>query len=223
MRLTACACLVEHLSLTVLSRAYVRLPLSAVVSAEPLRRRLARWTCRGRASAGRCGRVARGAGAGVLAARARCTGRPWCRSTSAALAGCSARRRTSADELQRAAADRGLQLQVDDRADADGRDAAGAGARPACTVAPPGGERAAVAPESPLGRSVRRLPVANATRWPLPLGVLRRLPTRGDGDRLARMRDEVVALLRRWGLKTLGDLAGLPVAAAVGAAGAGTA
>jgi protein ImuB len=135
-----------------------------------------------------------------------------------------------ADELQRAAQDRGLRLQI---AVAPTRTAAmllalsasglgagrsrtppGAGSRkppfdrPRATrstvegseavVIPPGGERNAVAP--------------------LPLGVLRQLPF----DSLRSLRagrfeagetagaDEVVALLRRWGLKTLGDLAGLP-------------
>jgi protein ImuB len=47
----------------------------------------------------------------------------------------------------------------------------------------------------------------------LPLGVLRRLPVEGirdQGDPRSLPADEVVTLLHRWGLRTLGDLAALP-------------
>jgi protein ImuB len=96
-------------------------------------------------------------------------------------------------ELRRAAADRGLHPHV---AVAPTRTAALllALARAGLTVVPPGGERNAVAP--------------------LPLGVLRQLPLPGDpagaGGREAHAGAGAVEVLRRWGLKTLGDLAGLP-------------
>jgi protein ImuB len=137
-----------------------------------------------------------------------------------------------ADELRRAAEGRGLRLQV---AIAPTRTAAlllalsatGIGAGRSGTppgawsrkpgagllVVPPGGERDAVAP-LPLG-VLRQLPFDPSTR-------LRVVPSPSRNDSLRSLRagrfeagetagaDEVVALLRRWGLKTLGDLAGLP-------------
>jgi protein ImuB len=91
------------------------------------------------------------------------------------------------EELARAAEDRGLHLHI---AVAPTRTAALllALARPGVTVIPPGGERQAVAP--------------------LPLGVLRQYPPElhGTEDQCQR----VIDLLRRWGLRTLGDLADLP-------------
>jgi impB/mucB/samB family C-terminal domain len=95
------------------------------------------------------------------------------------------------EELKRAAEDRGLSPHV---AVAPTRTAALllALSRPGLTVVPPGGERQAVAP--------------------LPLGVLRQLSSAGlrelygTDDQCQR----VVDLLRRWGLRTLGDLAELP-------------
>jgi len=110
-------------------------------------------------------------------------------------------------ELRRAAADRGLHPHI---AIAPTRTAAllMALARAGVTVVPPGGGRSAVAV--------------------LPLSVLRQLPHgaeapchRNDppgrrglsssaGSRDAEAGSAVVDLLRRWGLKTLGDLAGLP-------------
>lgn len=91
------------------------------------------------------------------------------------------------DELKREAAHRGLLLHI---AVAPTRTSALllALARPGITVVPPGGERQAVAP--------------------LPLAILRQYPPElhGAGDRC----QPVVDLLRRWGLRTLGDLADLP-------------
>jgi protein ImuB len=91
------------------------------------------------------------------------------------------------DELKREAEHRGLHLHI---AVAPTRTSALllALARPGVTVVPPGGERQAVAP--------------------LPLGILRQYPPElhGAGDRC----QQVVDLLRRWGLRTLGDLADLP-------------
>ncbi len=91
------------------------------------------------------------------------------------------------EELKRAAEDRGLSLHV---AIAPTRTAALllALARPGVMVVPPGGERQAVAP--------------------LPLGVLRHYPRElyGTDEQCGR----VIDLLRRWGLRTLGDLAELP-------------
>ena len=91
------------------------------------------------------------------------------------------------EELRRAARDRGLAAQI---AVAPTRTAALllALSRPGVTVVPPGGERQAVAP--------------------LPLGVLRQYPRELYGTDEACQR--LVDLLRRWGLRTLGDLAGLP-------------
>ena len=97
------------------------------------------------------------------------------------------------DELRRAAADRGLHPHI---GIAPTRTAALllALARAGVTVVPPGGERAAVAP--------------------IPLGILRRLPPRPDLSGVAGADVETGAAvadrLQRWGLKTLGDLAGLP-------------
>ena len=97
------------------------------------------------------------------------------------------------DELRRAAADRGLHPHI---GIAPTRTAALllALARAGVTVVPPGGERAAVAP--------------------IPLGVLRRLPSRPDvsgaGGADVETGSTVADRLQRWGLKTLGDLAGLP-------------
>jgi protein ImuB len=121
------------------------------------------------------------------------------------------------DALRRAAADRGLHPHI---AIAPTRTAALllALARAGVTVVPPGGERTAVAP--------------------LSLAVLRQLPSGGHRTEVLRHRDEVLRSrseaphsgrsrpstgsddveagsavadrLRRWGLKTLGDLAGLP-------------
>jgi protein ImuB len=97
------------------------------------------------------------------------------------------------DELRRAAADRGLHPHI---GIAPTRTAALllALARAGVTVAPPGGERAAVAP--------------------IPLGILRRLPPRPDVPGACATGVEtgsaVADRLQRWGLKTLGDLAGLP-------------
>jgi protein ImuB len=91
------------------------------------------------------------------------------------------------DELRRAAGDRGLAVQI---AVAPTRTAALllALARPGVTVVLPGGERQAVAP--------------------LPLGVLRQYPRdrQGAGDGC----DQLIERLRRWGLRTLGELAELP-------------
>jgi protein ImuB len=118
-----------------------------------------------------------------------------------------------ADELRQSAEDRGLRLRI---AVAPTRTAAlllalsplppafggigprggpepGRRAAAGVIVVPPGRERDAVAP--------------------LPLGVLRQLPfdgIGGQGPRSLQGADEVVTLLRRWGLKTLGDLARLP-------------
>ncbi len=90
------------------------------------------------------------------------------------------------EELKRAAEDRGLSLHI---AIAPTRTAALllALARPGVIVVPPGGERQAVAL--------------------LPLGVLRQYPRElyGTEDQCQR----VIDLLRRWGLRTLGDLAEL--------------
>jgi protein ImuB len=88
------------------------------------------------------------------------------------------------EELRRAAADRGAHPHI---AMAATRTAAMllALARAGVTVVPPGGESSALAP--------------------LSLGVLRRL----DGD-WGQQAAGVVDLLRRWGLRTLGDLAALP-------------
>ncbi len=97
------------------------------------------------------------------------------------------------DELRCAAADRGLHPHI---GIAPTRTAALllALARAGVTVVPPGGERAAVAP--------------------IPLGILRRLPPRPDVSGVAGADVEtgsaVADRLQRWGLKTLGDLAGLP-------------
>jgi len=97
------------------------------------------------------------------------------------------------DELRRAAADRGLHPHI---GMAPTRTAALllALARAGVTVVPPGGERAAVAP--------------------IPLGILRRLPPRPDvpgaSGAGAETGSAVADRLQRWGLKTLGDLAGLP-------------
>ena len=101
-------------------------------------------------------------------------------------------------ELRRAAADRGLRLHI---ALAPTRTAAMllALARAGVTVVPPGGEREALAL--------------------LPLSVLRQLPPRRPDARRSKSSERqqadtgsaVVDLLRRWGLRTLGDLAGLPV------------
>jgi protein ImuB len=96
-------------------------------------------------------------------------------------------------ELRRTAADRGLHPHI---AVAPTRTAALllALARAGVTVVPPGGERAAVAP--------------------LSLAVLRQLPPRpggaGAGGAGVETGSDVADRLRRWGLKTLGDLAGLP-------------
>ncbi len=91
------------------------------------------------------------------------------------------------EELTRAAEERGLSPQI---AIAPTRTAALllALSRPGIIVVPPGGERRAVAP--------------------LPLGVLRQYPRElyGTDDQCQR----VIDLLRRWGLRTLGDLAELP-------------
>ena len=91
------------------------------------------------------------------------------------------------DELRREAEHRGLHLHI---AVAPTRTSALllALARPGVTVVPPGGERQAVAP--------------------LPLGILRQYPPElhGAGDEC----QQAVDLLRRWGLRTLGDLADLP-------------
>jgi nucleotidyltransferase/DNA polymerase involved in DNA repair len=91
------------------------------------------------------------------------------------------------EELKRAAEDRGLTPHI---AIAPTRTAALllAVARPGVVVVPPGGERQAVAP--------------------LPLGVLRQYPRelRGPDEPCER----AIELLRRWGLRTLGDLAELP-------------
>ena len=97
------------------------------------------------------------------------------------------------DELRRAAADRGLHPHI---GIAPTRTAALllALARAGVTVVPPGGERTAVAP--------------------IPLGILRRLPPRPDvsgaGGADVETGPAVADRLQRWGLKTLGDLAGLP-------------
>jgi len=91
------------------------------------------------------------------------------------------------EELTRAAEDRGLSPHV---AIAPTRTAALllALSRPGVTVVPPGGERQAVAT--------------------LPLGVLRQYPRElyGTDDQC----QPAIDLLRRWGLRTLGDLAELP-------------
>ena len=91
------------------------------------------------------------------------------------------------EELKRAAEDRGLSPHV---AVAPTRTAALllALSRPGVTVVPPGGERQAVAT--------------------LPLGVLRQYPRElfGADDQC----QPAIDLLRRWGLRTLGDLAELP-------------
>ena len=91
------------------------------------------------------------------------------------------------EDLKRAAEDRGLSLHI---AIAPTRTAALllALARPGVIVVPPGGERQAVAT--------------------LPLGVLRQYPRELHGTDDQGQR--VIDLLRRWGLRTLGDLAGLP-------------
>ncbi len=97
------------------------------------------------------------------------------------------------DELRRAAADCGLHPHI---GIAPTRTAALllALVRAGVTVVPPGGERAAVAP--------------------IPLGILRRLPSRPDvsgaGGADVETGSTVADRLQRWGLKTLGDLAGLP-------------
>jgi protein ImuB len=119
-------------------------------------------------------------------------------------------------ELRRAAADRGLHPHI---AVAPTRTAALllALARAGVTVVPPGGERNAVAPLS-LG-VLRQLPLD-----PHRTSALRRDDARPRRDEALRHRGSppgadsrggdtgaaVVDLLRRWGLKTLGDLAGLP-------------
>ncbi len=97
-------------------------------------------------------------------------------------------------ELRRTAADRGLHPHI---AIAPTRTAALllALARVGVTVVPPGGERRAVAP--------------------IPLGMLRRLPLAPRRADLPDRRDVETGLavadrLQRWGLKTLGELAGLP-------------
>ncbi len=97
---------------------------------------------------------------------------------------------TAADigaDLRRAAAERGLYPHI---AIAATRTAALllALGRAGLTVVPPGGEREALAP--------------------LPVGLLCRLPAR-EGCQ-AQEGPAIVALLRRWGLRTLGDLAALP-------------
>jgi len=98
------------------------------------------------------------------------------------------------DELRRAAADRGLHPHI---AIAPTRTAALllALVRAGVTVVPPGGERSAVAP-IPLG-ILRRLPLAPRRAD---------LPDRHDVETGSAVADR----LQRWGLKTLGDLAGLP-------------
>jgi protein ImuB len=92
-------------------------------------------------------------------------------------------------ELRRAAADRGLHPHI---AIAPTRTAALllTLARAGVTVVPPGGERNAVAP--------------------LSLSLLRQLPLDPRRVKILEAGAGVVDVLRRWGLKTLGDLAGLP-------------
>ncbi len=131
-----------------------------------------------------------------------------------------------AEELQRTALERGMRLRV---AVAPTRTAAmllalsapgfarsgTASRKPEAVVVPPGRERDAVAPLS-LG-VLRQLPFDSLRSLRAsPSDSLRSLGAGPSGSPRPFRAEEpagaadVVALLRRWGLKTLGDLAGLP-------------
>ena len=124
--------------------------------------------------------------------------------------------------LRRAAADRGLMIRV---AVATTRMAAllATQARSGLTVIPPGAEASTLAPLplSTLQRLARAQASGSSARSGLPLKKTSRNVTSAPPTSLAAPALLLLPVVRRWGLKTLGELAALPPGQLHGRVGAG--